>query len=57
MILTVYDFFNFGVVAPGLNSNFIVLLVKMKDSITVDQFRPIMLGNILFKVFFFGVNK
>ena len=43
-------FFLFGVVAPCLNSNFITLIPKIKDSITVDQFRPIVLGNFLFKI-------
>ena len=37
-------------VALGLNSNFIALISKMKDSITVDQFRLIVLGNFLFKI-------
>ncbi|KAK3221826.1 hypothetical protein Dsin_008851 [Dipteronia sinensis] len=66
VILAVQDFFHSRVVAPGLNSNFIVLLPKMRDSITIDQFRPIVpkmrdsiaidqfrpivLGNFLFKV-------
>ncbi|KAK2642070.1 hypothetical protein Ddye_023833 [Dipteronia dyeriana] len=50
VILAVQDFFHSGVVAPGLNSNFIVLLPKMKDSIMVDQFRPIALINFLFKI-------
>ncbi|KAK3229362.1 hypothetical protein Dsin_001243 [Dipteronia sinensis] len=50
VILTVQDFFHSGVVTPGLNSNFIVLLPKMRDSIIIDQFRPIMLGSFLFKV-------
>ncbi|KAK2637349.1 hypothetical protein Ddye_032141 [Dipteronia dyeriana] len=50
MILAVQDFFHSGVVALGLNSIFIVLLLKIRDSITVDQFRPIVLGNFLFKI-------
>ncbi|KAK3225126.1 hypothetical protein Dsin_004988 [Dipteronia sinensis] len=50
VILTVQDFFHSGVVTPGLNSNFIVLLPQMRDSITIDQFRPIVLVNFLFKV-------
>ncbi|KAK3198369.1 hypothetical protein Dsin_021784 [Dipteronia sinensis] len=50
VILEVQDFFHSGVVTPGLNSNFIFLSPKMRDSITIDQFRPIMLGNFLFKV-------
>ncbi|KAK2642100.1 hypothetical protein Ddye_023863 [Dipteronia dyeriana] len=50
VILTVQNFFHFGMVAPSLNSNFIVLLLKMRDLITVDQFCPIVLGNFLFKI-------
>ncbi|KAI9175087.1 hypothetical protein LWI28_027078 [Acer negundo] len=34
----------------GLNSSFIVLLPKLRDSISVDQFRPIVLSNFLFKI-------
>ncbi|KAK2644797.1 hypothetical protein Ddye_019992 [Dipteronia dyeriana] len=49
MILVIQDYFHSGVVAPGLNSNFIVLLPKMKDSIMVDQFRPIVLDKTLSK--------
>ena len=37
-------------VAPSLNSYFIVVLPKIRDSLTVDQFCPIMLDNFLFKV-------
>ncbi|KAK3212455.1 hypothetical protein Dsin_017161 [Dipteronia sinensis] len=51
VILAVQDFFHSGMVTPGLNSNFIVLLLNMRDSITIDQFRPIVLGNFLFKAF------
>ncbi|KAK3221918.1 hypothetical protein Dsin_008943 [Dipteronia sinensis] len=43
VILAVHDFFHSRVVTPGLNSNFIVLLPKMRDSITIGQFRPIVL--------------
>ncbi|KAK2649334.1 hypothetical protein Ddye_016823 [Dipteronia dyeriana] len=50
VIIVVQDFFHSGMVAPSLNSNFIVLIRKIRDSITVDQFRPIMLGNFLFKI-------
>ncbi|KAK2648950.1 hypothetical protein Ddye_016439 [Dipteronia dyeriana] len=50
MILAVQDFFHSGVVSLGLNSNFIILLPKMRDSIMVDQFHPIVLGNFLFKI-------
>ncbi|KAI9180997.1 hypothetical protein LWI28_010094 [Acer negundo] len=34
----------------GLNFGFIILLPKLKDSILVDQFRPIILSNFLFKI-------
>ena len=51
VILAIQDFFLSGVVAPGLNSNFIALIPKMIDSITVDQFHPIVLGNFLLKIF------
>ncbi|KAK3229893.1 hypothetical protein Dsin_001774 [Dipteronia sinensis] len=50
VILEVQDFFHSGVVKLGLNFNFIVLLPKMTDSITIDQFRPFVFSNILFKV-------
>ncbi|KAK3193228.1 hypothetical protein Dsin_024538 [Dipteronia sinensis] len=50
VILAVHDFFHSGVVTPGLNFNFIVFLSTMRDSITIDQFHPIVLGNFLFKV-------
>ena len=39
------DFFH-----PGLNFNFIILVPKVESAISVDQFRPIALGNFLFKV-------
>ncbi|KAI9197909.1 hypothetical protein LWI28_006523 [Acer negundo] len=41
VVLAVQDFFITGVIFPGLNSSFIVLLPKLRDSISVDQFRPI----------------
>ncbi|KAI9198847.1 hypothetical protein LWI28_023034 [Acer negundo] len=36
--------------SSSLNSSFIVLLPKLRDSISVDQFRPIVLSNFLFKI-------
>ncbi|KAI9154331.1 hypothetical protein LWI28_024522 [Acer negundo] len=50
VVLAVYDFFITGVIFPGLNSSFIVLLPKLRDSISVDQFHPIVLSNFLFKI-------
>ncbi|KAI9160260.1 hypothetical protein LWI28_006684 [Acer negundo] len=50
MVLAVQDFFITRVIFPGLNSSFIVLLPKLRDSISVDQFRPIVLSNFLFKI-------
>ena len=34
----------------GLNFSFIVLLPKLKDSISIDRFSPIVLSNFLFKI-------
>ncbi|KAK3222012.1 hypothetical protein Dsin_009037 [Dipteronia sinensis] len=42
--------FSRGVIFPGLNSSFIFLLLKLKDSISIDQFRPTVLSNFLFKI-------
>ncbi|KAK0607544.1 hypothetical protein LWI29_016439 [Acer saccharum] len=50
VVFTVQDFFRTGVIFPGLNSNFIVLLPKLKDSISIDQFHLIMLSNFLLKI-------
>ena len=48
MILVVQDFFLFGEVAAGLNSNFIALILKLRDSIIVDKFRPIITTDWVF---------
>ena len=50
VVLAVHDFFHFDRVFTGLNSNFLVLIPKTPNAILVDQFRPIALGNFLFKV-------
>ena len=50
VVSVVQDFFSKGVIFPSLNSSFIVLLPKLKDSISIDQFRPIVLSNFLFKI-------
>ncbi|KAI9201019.1 hypothetical protein LWI28_016717 [Acer negundo] len=51
VVLAVQDFFITRVIFLGLNSSFIVLLPKLRDSISVNQFRPIILSNFLFKIF------
>ena len=50
VVLAVQDFFITGVIFLGLNSSFIILLPKLRESISVDQFRPIVLSNFLFKI-------
>ncbi|KAK3222500.1 hypothetical protein Dsin_009525 [Dipteronia sinensis] len=50
VVFTVQDFFITGVIFSGLNSNFIVLFPKLKDSISIDQFWPIVLSDFLFKI-------
>ena len=49
VVLAVQDFFITGVIFLDLNSSFIVLLPKMRDLISVDQFRPIVLSNFCLK--------
>ena len=44
------QFFRTDRVFPGLNSNFIVLILKTATALTMDLFRPIALGSFLFKV-------
>ncbi|KAK2656069.1 hypothetical protein Ddye_009121 [Dipteronia dyeriana] len=50
VVLAVHNFFHTGVIFPGLNSSFIDLLPKQKDSISIGQFRLIVLSNFLFKI-------
>ncbi|XP_026400218.1 uncharacterized protein LOC113296095 [Papaver somniferum] len=40
----------FQVIPPGVNSNFLVLLPKIKGAKRADQFRPIGLSNFFFKI-------
>ena len=44
------QFFRTDRVFPGVNSNFIVLILKTATTLTMDLFRPIALGSFLFKV-------
>lgn len=43
-------FFTNGYIPYGLNSNFLCLLLKVSDAITIDKFHPIMLSNFVFKI-------
>ncbi|KAK0574172.1 hypothetical protein LWI29_019254 [Acer saccharum] len=48
--LAVQEFFHIGAIFSGLNSNFLVFIPKLKDDISIDQFRPIILSNFLLKI-------
>ena len=50
IIEAVQSFFISGHLLPSINSNFMVLIPKSPDAISVDQYRPIVLGNFIFKV-------
>ncbi|KAK2658157.1 hypothetical protein Ddye_004690 [Dipteronia dyeriana] len=50
VVLAMQEFFHSGRVFPGLNSNFLVLIPKTPIALLVKQFRPIALGNFMFKV-------
>ncbi|XP_026435849.1 uncharacterized protein LOC113333641 [Papaver somniferum] len=41
----------YQVIPPGVNSNFLVLLPKVKGAKRDDQFKPIGLSNVFFKIF------
>ncbi|KAK3193488.1 hypothetical protein Dsin_024798 [Dipteronia sinensis] len=50
VVHAVQDFFRTRTIFPRLSSSFIVLLPKLRDSISIDQYRPIVLSNFLFKI-------
>ncbi|KAK3218998.1 hypothetical protein Dsin_012968 [Dipteronia sinensis] len=50
VFLAIQDFVITGVIFSGLNSSFIVLFPKLNDSISIDQFQPIVLSNFMFKI-------
>lgn len=39
-----------GYLPRGVNSSFLVLIPKTPEASSIDQFRPIILGNVLFKI-------
>lgn len=57
MVTVVNYFFSLCILSLGVKSNFMVLLPKISEDIYVDQFRPIMLGNFIFKIFTKIISK
>ena len=43
-------FFVSGFIMPRFNSNLMVLIPKTKDVDSIDKFRPIVLGNFVYKI-------
>ena len=43
-------FVHSGVLPANINSNFVVLIPKNKEASSIEQFRPIVLGNLIFKI-------
>lgn len=50
MINVVQYFFTNHFIPYGLNSSFVTLIPKVKGPVRIEDFRPIVLGNFLFKV-------
>lgn len=50
MILGIQFFFLQGYISPALNFKFMVLISKVMDAMSIDQFQLIMLSNFLFKL-------
>lgn len=49
---TVLHYLNIGVLPPSLGQYFITLIPKVKNPEHVNQFRPISLSNVLYRIFF-----
>lgn len=47
---SVHQFFSDGWILPNLNSNLVVLILKVLGADTVENFRPIALANFQFKI-------
>ena len=50
MIEAVMEFFTTGKIFRNLNSNFMVLIPKQESTASLDKFRPIVMGNFIFKI-------
>lgn len=51
-VTNAFDFFFSTTIIPaGLNSNIVTLIPKIAGAARVKDFRPIVLGNFLFKIF------
>ena len=50
VINVVHEFFTRGWLLPGYNANTIILIPKTNDADTIEQFRPIALANVKFKI-------
>ena len=48
--LVVHSFFTSGSIFHELNSNFIILIPKVQGANFIDKYRPIILGNFVFKI-------
>ncbi|XP_043701064.1 uncharacterized protein LOC122651645 [Telopea speciosissima] len=46
----IMSFFREGIITKGVNNNFITLIPKVDEPVTLDKFRPICLGNFLYKL-------
>lgn len=52
MVEVVCHLFRSDFVPLGLNSNFLILIPKVPDVISLDKYRPTVIGNLLFNLFF-----
>ena len=50
VISAIRTFFIHGHFPAGLNASFVTLIPKFKDAIRIEDFRPIVLGNFLYKI-------
>ncbi|XP_043705327.1 uncharacterized protein LOC122655174 [Telopea speciosissima] len=50
MCRAISNFFIDGIITKGVNSNFITLIPKVEEAIALDKFRPICVGNFLYKL-------
>ena len=46
----IFNFFRSGIILQGINSIFLSLIPKIPDAIDLSDYRPIVLGNTLYKI-------